>query len=324
MPPLNIKSLASNVKEGSLSTNAAIASRRETICSNVTVRVILFALAALSFLSGSLVAQAVKPEERSRGPRFANEQVRSTEGAIFRAGALEGAAVQTKDGNDAGKIHDLILDLDTGRVALLVLGGQEVGTGSTTVVAPMSALRELDGKGEMIRLSSEQIHTAPHPPKSNGEITREWTGVALDHFGIAPYWNSEKLDVEISPRDVLPRASSMHNVVVTDQDGKELGRIVDFAVTARGDIAYAGLAMNGDDQKLHPVPLSAFVVPVGNSQWQLRIPRDIVANTPTFAVSNWPKSLDRGWLEYVHVRYGRSVFDGVNRSLQPNQAKATK
>ena len=90
------------------------------------------------------------------------------------------------------------------------------------------------------------------------------------------------------------------------------GRINDFAITSRGDIAYAGLAKGDNTQRLHPVPVSAFIVPAGNAEWKLNLPQDIVDNTPTFAVASWPKTLDRGWLEYVHVHYGRSVFDGVN------------
>ena len=288
----------------------------------MTVRATLLALAGCCVLVVPSWLRPLSPRKGAEELSPPTSKCASTEGPIFRVAALEGLAIQTKDGKDAGKIQDLILDLDTGRVALVVLDGQVAGDGSANVVCRSVAGRELDGKSEMIRLSSEQVQTAPHPPKSKGEITREWTGMALAHFGITAYWNTEKLDVEVSPRDVLPTASSLRKVVVTDQEGKELGRIVDFAVTARGDIAYAGLAMNGDDQKLHPVPLSAFVAPVGNAQWQLKIPRDIVGKTPTFAVSNWPKTLDRGWLEYVHVRYGRSVFDGVNRSPHPNQAKA--
>ena len=209
MPPINVKSLASNVKDGSLTTNAEIANRRSIRCGSVAVRRTLLAFAGICALSGSVLGQAIKPEERSRTTKPANEQVRSTEGPIFRAGAFEGVAVRTNDGKDAGKIQDFILDLDTGRVALVVLDARVAGDGSANVVAPMSALRELDGKSEMIRLSSEQVQTAPQPPKAKGEITRDWTGVALAHFGITPYWNSENLDVELNARDVLSRASGL-------------------------------------------------------------------------------------------------------------------
>ncbi|HVU90256.1 MAG TPA: PRC-barrel domain-containing protein [Pirellulales bacterium] len=323
MAPNFVKALASNVKNGSLNANAEMANRRAVAFRGAhAVAAILLALGAWSSLSCSLVAQAIKPEERRTGPRPANEQVRSTEGPIFRASALEKAGVETKDGKDAGKIQDLILDLDTGRVALLVLDGQVADGGSASVVVPMSALGDINGNKESLRLSSEQVQTAPHPPKDKGDITREWTAVALQHFGVTPYWNSEKLDV--GSKDVLMPVSRLRGGVVTGKDGKEIGRIADFAVTMRGDIAYAGVAMEGNDQRLHPIPLSAFVVPAGNAAWQLSLARDIVANTPTFAAADWPKTLDRGWLEYVHVRYGRSVFDGVNRTAHPNQARAEK
>ena len=151
-------------------------------------------------------------------------------------------------------------------------------------------------------------------------MTRAWAGVVLSHFNLAPYWKTEK--DQVNDRDLLVRASSLRNVAVVDDDGKPLGRINDFAITSRGDIAYAGLAQGDKADRLHPVPASAFIVPAGNSEWKLNLPQDIVNKTPTFTVASWPKTLDRGWLEYVHVRYGRSVFDGVNRTARPNQAQS--
>jgi hypothetical protein len=169
-------------------------------------------------------------------------------------------------------------------------------------------------------LSAQQVQTAPRLPKVATDLTRSWAEIALSHFNLAPYWKTEK--DQVSDRDLLIRASTLRNMAVVDDDGKPLGRIYDFAITSRGDIAYAGLAKGDNAERLHPVPASAFIVPGGNAEWRLDLPPDIVNNTPTFAAVDWPKTLDRGWLEYVHVRYGRSVFDGVNRSPRPNQAKA--
>ena len=85
-------------------------------------------------------------------------------------------------------------------------------------------------------------------------------------------------------------------MAVVDDDGKPLGRINDFAITSRGDIAYAGLAKGDDAQRLHPVPVSAFIVPAGNAEWKLDLPQDIVDNTPTFAVPvGRRRSIAGGW-----------------------------
>ncbi len=323
MAPNSVKALAANVKDSSLHQHEETANRRAVLCRGARpLPAILLAIVGLSTVASDLMGQAVKPDEPRTGPRSANEQLRSTEGPIFRAGALEGVGVQTSDGKDAGKIQDLIFDLDTGRVALVALSGQVAGNGPASVVVPAGALRDLNGKNELLRLSSEQVQTAPHPPKAKRDITREWTATALRHFGFTPYWDSEKRDV--SAQDVFLPVSRLRGTVVTDQDGKEIGRIADFAITMRGDIAYAGVAMSGDGEQLHPIPLSAFIVPAANAAWQLNLARDIIGNTATFPAAEWPNTLDRGWLEYVHVRYGRSVFDGVNRTPRPNEVRVEK
>jgi hypothetical protein len=33
---------------------------------------------------------------------------------------------------------------------------------------------------------------------------------------------------------------------------------------------------------------------------------EVLENTRPFPARQWPEKIDRGWVEYVHVRYGRS------------------
>jgi hypothetical protein len=284
--------------------------------------VAFLSLTTIGVLPATTFGQAVEPAARKASAQPSNEQIRSTEGPIFRIGAVTGSKLASNDFKGSAKIQDVIMDLDTGHVPFVVLAVEDADGAAAPLVVPTSAIRDFGTREQSLRLTAEELRQSPKVPKAASELTRAWATSVLGHFKTEPYWKAD--NDRVSDRDVLVRASQLHDVVVLADDGKPLGRIQDFAMTSRGDIAYAGLSRHDKTDQLHPIPLSAFIAPVGNAEWRLNLPPDIVENTPKFAAASWPTTLDRGWLEYVHVRYGRSVFDGVNRTAQPNQAPPQK
>jgi sporulation protein YlmC with PRC-barrel domain len=109
--------------------------------------------------------------------------------------------------------------------------------------------------------------------------------------------------------------SGLMEMPIVNVQGTSLGHIEDFAIAAdSGLIAYAGVAVDGQPEaKLYPIPLSALVVKRGAAAWTLELPKDILEGTPTFDAQSWPETISRNWVEYVHVRYGRSSFSGVRK-----------
>lgn len=126
----------------------------------------------------------------------------------------------------------------------------------------------------------------------------DWSD-ADDMFSFAPY-------------------SAVRGTPIQNLKGKDLGTLADLAIGAEsGLIAYAAIdnpQVNSDAYL--PVPLSAFVVRPGARAWIMELPEDIFAHTPTVPHSEWPEQIDRSWVEYVHVRYGRSPFGGVRQALR--------
>jgi len=264
-------------------------------------------------------AQVLREDRTASATQPANEQVRSTEGAIARASSLMDQ--QVSDGKFTGRIQQLLLDLDGGRVALVVVATDATaGDESKRMVLPAELFGNLVN-GE-IKLSPEQLQATTQLPEQPQDLTRAWAEGIYTRFGLTPYWKHS--DAKFRNEDVFVSTERLHDTPVVDRAGKKIAQVQDLAITSRGAIAYAGLAKLGDAERLYPVPLSAFVVLSDDATWRLDLPSDIVENTPTFAADKWPKSLDRGWLEYVHVRYGRSVFDGVNRSARPTQGRAAQ
>jgi uncharacterized protein YrrD len=109
------------------------------------------------------------------------------------AGSLIGNSVVNSQGEELGKIEEIMLDLDTGRVAYAVLSfGGVLGLGNKLFAIPWAALAlSLEEKRFYLNVSKEQLEDAPGFDKDNwpdyGADQRALASV-FEYYGYAPYW----------------------------------------------------------------------------------------------------------------------------------------
>ncbi len=212
-----------------------------------------------------------------------------------------------------GEISDLLLDLQHGHIATVVMTRQSLQAGKTQRIAvPWRVLSRNRENVIQIRCSAEKLARAPELDSKDATLlTRRWASSVYDHFGIKERTINEdkpKSDVDYQ----LVRATSLENIRVSNLGGAELGHIAGFAIAKRdGLILYAALKVTVKDQGLQGIPLSAFIVKPPKNEWLLDISEAALVERTGFPISTWPATVDRGWSEYVHVLYGRPVFEGV-------------
>ena len=167
-------------------------------------------------------------------------------------------------------------------------------------------------KDGMVKVKGSQITLAGHPVIMATEIETADDRLVLRDADGAVRWR------EWSEQDAgyaLVSLKKLINKPIRNNQREELGKVSDFAVaTEQGLLAYVAMTCTcfGDAaEKYYPVPLSAFVVQPEADAWLLELPLEVLENTPAFRARSWPEKIDRGWVEYVHVRYGRSPFGGV-------------
>ncbi|HVX62676.1 MAG TPA: PRC-barrel domain-containing protein [Pirellulales bacterium] len=117
------------------------------------------------------------------------------------------------------------------------------------------------------------------------------------------------------------RLTELIDMRINDPQGRKIGEIRDFAISDRKNrVAYAVVALDeGKKEKaeknadrLYAIPLGAFVAPPDARAWELELPEGLIEDAPSFSSGKpWPESVGRGWVEYVHVRYGRAAVGGV-------------
>jgi hypothetical protein len=110
--------------------------------------------------------------------------------------SLVGDRVVNNAGEDLGKMHDIMLDVPTGRIAYAVLSfGGVLGIGNKLFAIPWGRLTlDEDRKEFRLDVDKETLERAPGFDKDNWPDMADptWGGQIHSHYGVRPYWEDRR------------------------------------------------------------------------------------------------------------------------------------
>ncbi len=112
---------------------------------------------------------------------------------VLSTSTLVGDDVRNPAGDDLGKIEEIMIDTNSGRVAYAVLSfGGFLGMGDKLFAIPWEALR-LDQEHEhfVLNVDKETLEEAPGFDKNNWPefADRTWGAQIHSYYGYDPYWD---------------------------------------------------------------------------------------------------------------------------------------
>lgn len=111
---------------------------------------------------------------------------------VLSAGTLIGDNVRNYEGEDLGKLEEIMIDLDEGRVAYAVLSfGGFLGMGNKLFAIPWEALTvDTENEEIVLNVQKEVLENAPGFDKDNWPKTtdRQWLVEVYSYYGYDPYW----------------------------------------------------------------------------------------------------------------------------------------
>ncbi|WP_322030367.1 PRC-barrel domain-containing protein [Paraburkholderia sp. J76] len=114
---------------------------------------------------------------------------------VMAASTLESDSVYSSDGDEVGKVKEIMLDVESGRIAYMVMSsGGFLGIGDKLLAVPWNALT-LDAarKCFVIALNSERVKNAPGFDKDSwpAMADRTWASSVYQYYGREPYWGDD-------------------------------------------------------------------------------------------------------------------------------------
>jgi sporulation protein YlmC with PRC-barrel domain len=111
---------------------------------------------------------------------------------VMAAATLDGNKVLTADGETAGKVKDIMLDVRSGRVAYVVMSsGGFLGIGDRLFAIPWNALTlDADRACFVLNVDASRVKDAPGFDEDQWPAMADhgWAASVHEYYGSEPYW----------------------------------------------------------------------------------------------------------------------------------------
>lgn len=112
---------------------------------------------------------------------------------VMAASTLASDRVLSSDGEEVGKIKDIMLDVQGGRIAYAVMSsGGFLGIGDKLMAIPWSALTlDTNRKCFLLAMPADRVKNAPGFDKDHwpAMADRTWASSVHQYYGREPYWD---------------------------------------------------------------------------------------------------------------------------------------
>lgn len=266
-----------------------------------------------------------EPPTQTQGgtPLMTNQPSSTTDTSIARASKLIGATVKNAQHEELGKIDNVLICPETGRVGgVIVASGGVMGLGETLYPVPYQALKVTHVQTEQqqpgqpmarqpadktgscqitLDISKERLEQAPQieaDDLSKFEDT-EWTA-QLGKFYNVTLPRAEKSDVA---KPGVQTAKHLLEAVVKNDAGQEVGKCQEVVFDSNsGQIRYLALSFStlGTGENLYAVPFESIAFASEDEQPENRylvcnVDQTELSRHQGFTQENWPRVASETW-----------------------------
>ena len=250
---------------------------------------------------------------------------------FLSAGTIKGDKVVNRAGEDLGKIEELMIDLQSGRIAYAVLSfGGFMGLGDKLFAIPWQALNLRPHEHSfLLDIPKDVLERAEGFEKDNWPLTREELAGTYAYYGYQPYWQAAVAGQTRMPGEVESErmartetiasrdnpdflsASTIKGDKVVNRAGENLGKIEELMIDLEERrVAYAALSFGGFlglGSKLFAIPWQALQMKLHDHAILLDIPKDVLEKAEGFDKEHWPVTT-REWLSTMYSYYGYQPY----------------
>ena len=278
------------------------------------LQIITFASAA-SFLAFTALAQAAPDAEKGAG----SSQLRAAPatrverlGRAEKASDIIGMEVTDYQNEKLGKVNDLGVDLETGRIVQVILSsGGFAGLGERLVAVPPGALHR-DATNKVIHLNAdkEKLKAAPRFDMSKWAECSESNHVAevYRYYGEEPYFAAMHQAAPAPNWSTRPgyvqKATRLTDLSVKNLQDEKLGKVENLIVDLPAGRVVAVIVSSGGflgiGEELSAIPPTALRFNAERDALRLDVSKEALSKAPHFKSNEWP---DIGQPSYASAIY---------------------
>lgn len=249
-------------------------------------------------------------------------------GSLERATQVLGAEVNDARGEKLGKVRELAVDLESGRVVeAMVAKGGVLGVGEKWVAVPVSALRRENAGPIVLEVDRERWLGAPEFSLESWADQTQSERITARHryFGvdspITPDYRPQSDGAvppatEKNPRTLarIERASKVIGLPVTSEAGEKIGKVddllVDLAAGRLVEVVVSTGGFLGVGDELSGIPPSVFRYDIEGGKVALHVSKEALQSAPRFKDAEWAAYSKPDRVREVYRAYGvKPYFD---------------
>jgi sporulation protein YlmC with PRC-barrel domain len=280
--------------------------------------------AAMSLAVQTFPLNAADQTTGSTGSTF-NQTTTSSDktlGHVERADKLIGKAVYGSDNQKLGKIDNLIVDFESGRILYAVIKTGTIG-GRDFAVAP-GVFTDISGANVHMNIDKSKLEAAPEftrdidKPDQWGQAS--FVDKVYQHFGQNAWWQGAKTAANAGEFHNVHKANDVIGMKVKNVNNEDLGKIDNVMVDLpNGRVVYAILSPDSSlnlGDNLYALPPEAFTLSSDHKNLVSDLNKDKLSGAPHFAKNQWPNLSNPAFASKVYQYYGKQPYFGTG-SLQP-------
>ncbi len=235
---------------------------------------------------------------------------------------LTGKKITNPSGEDLGKLEEIVVDANSGRILYGVLSfGGVLGVGDKLFAIPWSSLSlTSDYKSFVLDIDKDRLKTASGFDKGQWPnfADEQWATETYKYYNQTPYWRTEirseargdgarqASDVNYRERwrerpTVWQKATDLSRKDVRNLQNEDLGKMNDLAIDPdSGRVLYGILSFRG---KLFAVPWNALNLSNDGKQFTLNVDKEALKDSVSFTSDKWPNMTDPRWAGEIHTHY---------------------
>jgi len=247
-------------------------------------------------------------------------QVRGTL-MVERASRVLGGKVTNPQGEDLGKIEEVVINPNTGSIQYAVLSfGGIMGLGDKLFALPWTLLKPTnipEGRKDqhfLLNVDKAKLEKAPGFPKNNWpDISAPTWSQEIDRYYESP--TSAEAAIDNNRQFRIIKVSELMGKDVKNATGEELGEIKEVVLDPRaGRVSYFVLSSGGllTKNKLFAIPWETLKINRNDNKAEcvLTIAKEKFDKAPEFQDSDWAKMSDPTWVNQLYTYYSIRPYWG--------------
>ena len=246
-------------------------------------------------------------------------------GQVERAEKVLGKRVDGSDGEKLGKIDDLVVDLQSGRILYAIVGsGGVLGAGEKKRAVPPELFT---GSGESFRLNvdKQKFNSAPEYTREIDKALKEgqsdFAKGAYTYFGQSPWWEGGTTSTHTANFSNAQKISDVKGMKVENSSNQTIGKIEDAALDlSAARIVFVIFSADRSldlDGNLFALPPSSVTFSSDQKHLVADLTKEKLSAAPHFTKDSWPDLSNPAWASQVYQYYGKQAYFEGTSPLKP-------